>query len=59
VKLTPEQEAAVIWTDPVTGSRLINAAEYDRPVWLIDIGKHTPEEMYEMNVRYAAWKAQQ
>ncbi len=48
---------AVVWVDPVTGQRLIRAAEYDRPVWLLDIGKHTAEENEGMRERYCVWKA--
>lgn len=41
----------------MTGQQLVRAREYDRPVWLLDIGKHTPEEQKAMFERYREWKA--
>ncbi len=55
-KLTPAQERAVVWTDPVTGQKIIRCREYDRPVWLLDIGKHSAEAQKMMFERYREWR---
>lgn len=50
---------SVIWTDPVTGQQLLRCAEYDRPVWWLDIMKHSAQDQARMFSRYKAWKAAQ